>query len=323
MNIYVAGPIPEPGPGMLRSSGHAVKFCAREKGPERGELLDNLRDAHGVLALLSSRIDSEALAAAPRLKVVSNYAVGFDNVDVAEATRRGIAVTNTPGVLTDATAELAVALMFCAARRISESERFARAGKFTGWSPNLFHGVLVTGKTLGIAGAGRIGTAVARRCKGLGMGIIYFDESESAELTKQTGARRVSKAELLAESDFLSLHLPLTAGTRHFLAWNEFRAMKRTAILINTSRGPVVDEKDLARALSEGVIRGAGLDVYEEEPEINSGLKSLENAVLVPHIGSATVETRAKMAEVAAANLLDALSGRKPQFMVNPEVWEK
>ncbi len=319
MLIYVAGAVPEPAPTLLAGPGREVRICRKEEGPDRTELLENIRDADGVMTLLSCRVDAEAMAAAKKLRVISNYAVGFDNVDVEEATRRGIVVTNTPGVLTDATAELAIALLFAAARRIPESERFLRAGRFRGWGPNLMKGVLITGKTLGLAGAGRIGQAVGARGRALGMNVVYFDEEARPEFERLTGAERVDKAGLLARSDFLSLHLPLTPGTKHFLEYEDLRRMKRDAVVINTSRGPVIDEEGLALALKERVIMSAALDVYEREPEVDPRLLALENVVLAPHIGSATVETRARMAEIAARNLLDVLERRMPMHPVNPQ----
>jgi glyoxylate reductase len=260
--------------------------------------------------------------AAPNLKVISNYAVGYDNVDVAQATRRGVVVTNTPGVLTEATAELALGLLLAAARCIPASDRFVREGRFLGWSPNLFLGTGLSGKVLGIAGAGRIGQALGRRATGLGLRLLYCDHRDRLDFEKETGAKKADKDELLKRADFISLHLPLTAETRHFLAWEDFLAMKPTAVLVNTARGPVVDEAALVRALKEGEIRAAGLDVYEDEPRVHPGLLVQENAVLVPHIGSATVETRARMAELATRNLLDILEGLRPAHVVNPELFD-
>jgi glyoxylate reductase len=320
MKVYIAGPLPDPGIPMIRRAGHDLSVCENEMGPARDELLRGLDGAHGAVTFLSSRMDAEAMDAGGELRVISNYAVGFDNIDVDEATRRGIAVTNTPGVLTDATAELALALLLAAARRLGESERFLRRGRFRGWSPGSFCGVGVAGKVLGLAGCGRIGHAVGLRAPALGLSVLYHDRHSRPEFEKATGAERVDKPALLRRSDFLSLHLPLTPETRHFLVFEDFRAMKSSAVLINTARGPVIREGDLARALREGEISAAGLDVYEEEPRVHPELLTCDNAVLLPHIGSATVETRAAMAELAAENLVAVLDGRHPPHPVNPGV---
>jgi len=289
----------------------------------REELLREVRDRDGVLPLLTDTIDEEVLAAANKAKIFANYAVGFNNVDVAAATRRGIMVTNTPGVLTDATADLTWALLMAAARRIPESERFLRAGKFKGWSPTLFLGADLVGRTLGSVGAGRIGTAVAERSRGFRMRLLYADPVRNETLEKEFGAQRVDLETLLRESDFVSLHVFLDASTRHLIGAPQFKLMKPTAYLINTSRGPVVDEQALVEALKNGEIAGAALDVFENEPELAPGLAELENVVIVPHIASATLWTRARMADIAVDNLLAGLKGERPPNLVNPEVLEK
>lgn len=290
----------------------------------RDELLAKVKGLDGLLSLLTDRIDGELLdAAGPQLKIVANHAVGFDNVDLAAATARGVLITNTPGVLTEATADHAWALLFAVARRIPESERFLRAGKFKGWGPLMFLGGDVTGRTLGVVGAGRIGHAMALRSRGFEMRVLYADESTNPVLEQEIGARRVELAELLRESDFVSLHVPLLPGTRHLINAETLRQMKPSAYLINTSRGPVVDEAALAAALRQGVLAGAALDVFENEPAVHPDLLALENVVLTPHTASATIATRGKMASMAANNLIAGLRGQKPPNLVNVEVWGK
>ena len=285
-------------------------------------LLEKVADVEGLLPLLTERIDAEVMDAAEGLKVISNYAVGYNNIDVAAATERGIYVTNTPGILTDTTADCAFALLMAIARRIPEADRHVKAGGWVhAWGPRMFVGTDVHGKTLGIIGLGRIGGAIARRAKGFNMNVIYYDEERKRELEKELGVRYSPLKELLTESDYVSLHIPLTSSTRHMIGKRELTMMKETAFLINTSRGPVVDEDALYRALRDGVIAGAGLDVFEREPlSPESPLKGLDNAVITPHIASASVETRTKMATTAAFNLISALQGKEPPNLVNPEV---
>ena len=285
-------------------------------------LLEKVADVEGLLPLLTERIDAEVMDAAEGLKVISNYAVGYNNIDVAAATERGIYVTNTPGILTDTTADCAFALLMAVARRIPEADRHVKAGGWVhAWGPRMFVGTDVHGKTLGIIGLGRIGGAIARRAKGFNMNVIYYDEERKRELEKELGVRYSPLKELLTESDYVSLHIPLTSSTRHMIGKRELTMMKETAFLINTSRGPVVDEDALYRALRDGVIAGAGLDVFEREPlSPESPLKGLDNAVITPHIASASVETRTKMATTAAFNLVSVLQGKEPPNLVNPEV---
>lgn len=249
-------------------------------------------------------------------------AVGYDNIDLPAATERGIPVSNTPGVLTDATADLAWALLFAVARRIVEADKFTRAGKFTAWGPMMFLGGDITGKTLGIVGAGRICTAVALRSRGFGMKVLYHDLVENARLKRELAARRVALEELLGESDFISLHVNMTSETRHLIGERELSLMKPTAYIINTSRGAVIDEEALVKALQSGRIAGAGLDVYEDEPRMKPGLLELDNVVLLPHIGSASIGTRTKMAVMAAENLLAMLKNERAPNCVNPEVYD-
>jgi glyoxylate reductase len=281
------------------------------------QLAERAQDADAVVALLTDRIDEAFLARCPRLKIVANVAVGYDNIDLAAAARHGVAISNTPGVLTDATADFAFTLLLASARRIVEADRHVRAGHFHGWEMMGFLGGDLAGRTLGIAGFGRIGQAVARRGRGFGMHVIYQDEYAAApEIEEQLDARRVDKATLIAASDYLSLHLPLLASTRHYIGEPELRAMKRGAYLVNTARGPIVDEAALARALRDGEIAGAGLDVFEREPAVEAELLALESVVLAPHIASATVETRSKMALIAAENAIAAVSGTTPPNLV-------
>ena len=287
----------------------------------REELLKRLHDKTGLVCLLTDSIDEEVLNAAPSLKVVSNVAVGFNNIDVAACTRRGVWVTNTPGILTETTADFTWALLLAVARRVVEGDRYVRAGQFKEWQLLLLLGTDVHGKTLGILGFGRIGQAVARRAKGFGMRVLYYDPYRVDQaVERELGATYVDKAALLHESDFLTVHAILTSETRHLIGADELRAMKPTAFLINAARGPIVHEDALVQALREGWIAGAGLDVYEEEPVVHPGLLTLPNVVLAPHIASASRETRTKMALMAVENCCAVLKGRVPPNPVNPEV---
>jgi lactate dehydrogenase-like 2-hydroxyacid dehydrogenase len=289
----------------------------------RDELLQKVEGRDGLLPLLTEKIDAEVMdQASDQLRVIANHAVGFDNIDIAAATERGIMVTNTPGVLTHATSDHAWALLFATARRVVESDEFTRAGKYDGWGPMMYLGGDITGRTLGIVGAGRIGATVAKKSQGFNMRVLYSDEIPNPEIEKEVGAQKVSFEELLKEADFISIHVPLFESTHHLFDEHAFKLMKKTAYLINTSRGPVVDEAALVRALQAGEIAGAGIDVYEEEPKIHPELISLKNAVLTPHTASATIETRTKMATMAAQNLVDGLRGQKPANLLNPEVFD-
>lgn len=299
----------------------AVAVYPRDLVIQRDELLASVRGVEAILSILTERIDAEVMdAAGPQLKIVANYAVGYDNIDVPAATQRGIAVTNTPDVLTESTADLTWALILGAARRVGEGERFLRAGKWNTWAPDLLCGVDVYGKTLGIFGLGRIGAAVARRARGFKMRVLYHGRARKPELERELDAEYVDKATLLAESDVISLHCPLNAETRCAFGAAEFRAMKPTSVFVNTTRGPVVDEAALAAALHHGEIAYAGLDVFEQEPTVQPELLACENAFLLPHLGSATVETRTRMAEIAAENIAAMLTGGLPTTCVNPEV---
>ncbi|HIE09303.1 MAG TPA: D-glycerate dehydrogenase [Armatimonadetes bacterium] len=312
-----------PGEALSRLEGECeVEVNPEERAPTKEEIIEHVRDKDGLLCLLTDKVDSEVMDSAPNLKVISNYAVGFDNIDVKAATERGIVVTNTPGVLTETTADLAWALLMAVARRIVEADKFTREGKFKGWSPTLLLGSDVYGKTLGIIGFGRIGRAVAKRAKGFEMRVLYYDiERAPEEVERELNAQYVDLEALLKEADYISIHAPLTPETHHMIGERELKMMKPTAYLINTARGPIVDERALVRALKEGWIAGAALDVYENEPELTPGLAELPNVVLAPHIGSASAETRTKMAEMAVSNLLSVLKGERPENIVNPEVW--
>ncbi|MGH9390423.1 MAG: 2-hydroxyacid dehydrogenase, partial [Vicinamibacteria bacterium] len=299
-----------------------IVHCRRRQGPQRRTLLREAARSDVLICFLTERIDEELLRAAPRLRFISNYAAGVDNVDVAFATRRGIPIGHTPGVLTDATADLAFALLLACARRIPEAERFMRAQRSVEWEPALFLGADLSGRTLGLIGFGRIGRAVARRARGFSMKILYHARHRAPRSVERSlGAAYAPLRRLLRESDFVSLHVPLSPMTRHMIGPAALRLMKRTAILVNTSRGAVVDERALARTLARGRIAGAALDVYEKEPAIHPSLLRAQNALLVPHIGSATVRTRRRMAEIAVANVAAFLRGEIPPFVVNPEAF--
>ena len=310
----------------LEQAGFEVDMREASEPLPKPELIRRLQEADGLLCLLTDRVDAEVLRSAPRLKVVATATVGYDHIDVEAATALGILVTNTPDVLTEATADLAFGLLLAAARRIPEADRDVRRGRFPSWSLAQPHmGLDVWGKTLGIVGCGRIGQAVARRARGFGMRLLYHNRRRLApEVEAELGLRYVSFEELLEESDFISVHTPLTPETHHLFSYEAFRQMKRTAILVNTARGPVVDEAALARALKEGLLRGAALDVFEEEPKVHPELRKLEgHVVLTPHIGSATEGTRRRMALRAAENLITGLQGRRPLDLVNPKAWRK
>jgi len=309
-----------PGVSLSRIGKEASAELPDRDGPmPRRELLRKVRGASGILCTLADRIDVPLMSAAGKgLRVVSNFAVGVDNVAVGEATRRGIRVCNTPDVLTEATADLGFGLMMAAARRFSEAERFLRAGKFTGWDPWGFLGVPVFGRTLGIVGMGKIGSAIAVRARGFEMRILYHNRTRlPKEREEALRARHVAIDVLLAESDFVVLCVPRTAETRRMIDRDRLRRMKKDAVLVNVGRGEVVDEGALAGALSEGRIIAAGLDVYEKEPKIHPGLLRAPGAVLLPHLGSATTEARVRMGELATANLLAVLSGADPPCPVN------
>ncbi|HTY77152.1 MAG TPA: D-glycerate dehydrogenase [Candidatus Bathyarchaeia archaeon] len=284
----------------------------------RAELLRRLRGRQGLICMITDSVDEELLAACPDLKVAANVAVGFNNIDVAAATRRGVVVTNTPDVLTETTADFAWTLLMGTARRLVEADRYVREGKFKQWEFMLLNGGDIHGKTLGIVGFGRIGRGMARRAQGFGMRVLYQDAvAADAATERELQATRTDIATLLRESDFVTLHTPLLPETRHLINGQSLKTMKKTAYLINAARGPVVDEAALAQALKEGWIAGAGLDVFEEEPKIHPGLLGLSNVVLAPHIASASGDTRLEMANLAVDNCLAVLEGKTPPTPVN------
>ncbi len=297
-----------------------VEYWAKPERPPREEVLRRVKDKEGLICLLTEKINEELLGVAPKLRIAANVAVGFDNIDVAACTKRGVVATNTPGVLDETTADFAWTLLMAVARRLSEGEELVRSGKWKNWDLDQLVGTDVWGKTLGIVGFGRIGRAVARRASGFQMKVIYTDAQRApAEVERALKAEFWEMNALLAESDFISVHVPLLPETRRLFDAPKFKRMKPTAFLINTSRGPVVDEAALVAALEGGQIAGAGLDVYENEPFIHPGLKRA-NVVLAPHIASASLETRTKMACIAAKNLVALFTGQQPPNILNPEV---
>lgn len=321
-NVLVTRPIMEAPTRALRERCD-VTIHQNEFGIPREELLQVVSGRDAIITMLTEKVDAELLAAAgPKLKIVANHAVGFDNVDVAACTAAGVLATNTPDVLTETTADTAFALLMAAARRVGEGERFLRAGTPWIWGPLMMLGQDVHHKTMGIVGFGRIGQAVARRAKGFGMRVVYSDAARlPPEVEVETGAERRELDDLLAEADFVSIHTNLTPETRHLFDAKAFAKMKPTAVLVNTSRGPVVDEVALAEALASGQIFAAGLDVFEREPEVDERLLSLENVVVIPHLGSATVDTRDAMGMLAVQNVFAALDGTRPPTLLNPDAF--
>ncbi len=319
--IYVTRQIPPPGLDILAEHCE-VTVHSGEKPPSRDEMLRQIGGKDGLLCMLTDRVDAEIIEAASALRVVSSFSVGVDHIDVPEATRRGVYITYTPGVLTDATADLAFALMMAAARRIAEADQYVRSGGWkVGWSPTMLLGEGVYSKTLGIIGLGRIGEAVAERASGFRMNVLYHSRRRSPEKEKKLGVKFRQIDALLKESDFVSLHIPLTEETWHLIDRERLKMMKRNAVLINTARGQVVDENALAEALENHWIAGAGLDVFSAEPlPADSPFLRLRNVVLAPHIGSATNETRRRMSEISAKNLLSVLKGEEPPHLFNPDV---
>lgn len=310
--VFVTRKIPDAGIKLLKQAGFQVSVSQFDGVIPREELLKKVKGVDAILSLLTDKMNAEVMdAAGPRLKVIANYAVGIDNINLDDAAQRNITITNTPGVLTEAVAELAFALMISAARRIPESDKFTRLGKFKGWAPMMILGSELHHKTLGILGLGRIGSAVAERAFfGFKMKIIYYDVKRNEEFEQKFQAEYRGLPGLLRDADFISVHVPLIPETKHLIGKNEFKIMKKTAYLVNTSRGPVIDEAALVDALKKNRIAGAGLDVYENEPKLTPGLKDLPSVVLTPHTGSATTETRSAMSELAAKNIVEVLNGR-------------
>jgi glyoxylate reductase len=321
-NVLVTRPIMQEPLERLRERCD-VTVHENEFGIPREELLQVVAGRDAIVTMLTEKVDAEFLAAArPQLKIVANHAVGFDNVDLDACTEAGVLASNTPDVLTETTADTAFALIMAAARRVGEGERFLRARKPWIWGPLMMLGQDVHHKTIGIVGFGRIGQAVARRAKGFGMRVVYSDAVQlPAAVEAETGAQRLELDELLAQADVVSIHTNLTPETRHLFGADAFRKMKPTAVIVNTSRGPVIDESALADALEAGEIFAAGLDVFEREPEVEERLLELENVVVIPHLGSATVDTRNAMGHVVVDNVFAALDGKRPPTLLNPDAF--
>lgn len=320
-SVLITRNIPDIGLTVLKNCCK-IDHYDRSTPIPRTELKKRIQKAQALYCLVTDSIDREIMDSAPELKIISNMAVGVDNIDVQYATQKGILVTNTPGVLTDATADLTWALLLAVARQVLPGDRMVRTGQFIAWDPLLLLGADISGKTMGIIGAGRIGQAVARRSLGWKMQILYFNRHPRPSLETELRARKVPLTQLLRESDFVSLHLPLSPDTHHLIGGEELKLMKPTAYLINTSRGALIDEKALVNALQKGEIAGAGLDVFEGEPKLTPGLEKLENVVLTPHIGSATFQTRNEMARIAALNIVHYFKGIRPLSVVNEDLWE-
>ncbi|MEG6585282.1 2-hydroxyacid dehydrogenase family protein [Dendrosporobacter sp. 1207_IL3150] len=320
--VFISGLIPQVAYDML-SKEFEVTMHNDLRLLSKAEIIEGLAGKDALLPLLSDNIDADIINSNPNLKVIANYGAGFNNIDVATATEKNIPVTNTPKVSTDATADLTWGLILAVARRIVEGDKNTRAGKFTGWAPLYHLGIEVTGKTLGIIGIGNIGKAVARRAKGFDMPIIYYSRTRlSPEEEKELNAEYRDMDYVIRNSDFLTFHLSYNPSLRHLIGAKELASMKKSAFLINAARGPIVDEQALLEALRNKTIAGAGLDVYEFEPAVTPGLEELDNVVLCPHLGNATVETRDQMATIAANNIIAVLKGQKPISCVNPQIYE-
>ena len=317
MKVLITRKIPSVAEELLTKHGFDVTVYKKNKPISSSELIKLGKNSDGLLTLLSDKIDKSVIDKIPHLKIIANYAVGFNNIDVRYAKTKGIIVTNTPDILTDATADIAMGLILACSRRFCEADSFMREGKFNGWKPDLFLGPGLKNKTLGIIGAGRIGQATALRAKAFGMKIIYFSRSKKPDFENELGAKKVSLSKLMRTADVISLHVPLTPDTYHLLDKEKLDLMKPEAIIVNTARGEVIDEKYLIKLLRKKKIFAAGFDVYEGEPVVNESLFKLKNVVLLPHIGSATIETRNKMAELAAKNIINVLKGKNPITPVN------
>ncbi len=320
MKIYISRVIPESGINLLKEAGHEVTISEKDGVLTKDELIIELKKTEydAVIPLLTDEIDADIFDAVPSAKIFANYAVGYNNIDTEEAKKRGITITNTPGVLTNTVAEHTIALMLSITSRITEGDRFTRAGKYDGWAPMLFLGTDLKDKTLGILGAGRIGQRVAHiASRGLGMKVCYYDIKQNEEFEKEYGAEfKPTIKGVLEVADVVTTHVPLLDSTRHLINKETLSKMKPTAYLINSSRGPVIDESALVDALRGGVIKGAALDVFEDEPNLAQGLADLDNIVITPHIASATEGTRGKMSEIAAQNVIDFLEGKIPENVV-------
>ncbi|MBU0670856.1 D-glycerate dehydrogenase [Patescibacteria group bacterium] len=316
--VFITRPIPEVGIKMLQKH-FKVQLRKKDSPITKSELEKGIKNCDAILTILTDKVDGKLLDLNPNLKIVSNYAVGYNNIDIEACTKRGVLVGNTPDVLTTSTAESVFPLLLGVSKRLIEGDDIMRSGKFPGWGPMYLLGTELKGKILGIAGAGRIGSETALMAnKGFGMNIIYYNLNKNSQLEKKTGAKRVSFDKLLKDSDVISIHVPYMPETHHMFGTKEFKKMKNTAFIINTARGPIINEKALVSALKKGDIGGAGLDVFENEPKLEPGLAKLKNVVMTPHTGSATWEARNAMAEVAAQNIIGALlPGKKPISIVN------
>lgn len=325
MKIFVSRQLPGDGLVKLTQSEHEVQICELDRPMSAEEFLDRAKGSDGILSFLTDSIDGEVIEAiGPQLKIVSNYAVGFNNIKIEEATQKGVVICNTPSEEVDeAVAEHAWALMLALSRRVVEADESTKRGAYRGWEPSIFLGMNLVGKTLGIIGLGGIGSMVARMAKGFDMKVLYNKRSRDEEAEKTLGVEFCELDRLYAESDIISLHVPLTPETTHMINRDSIAKMKKGIIIVNTARGPVVKEQDLVDGLREGKVGGAGLDVFENEPNINPELISMENVILTPHIASATWEARIKMGEQAVEAILAVLRGEKPSTIVNPDVWEK
>ena len=321
--VLVTRRIPDEGPRILRDAGLEVRQWESDEPIPREKLLAEVASAHGLLCMTTDRVDQALLDAAPRLRVVGNFAVGYDNIDVPACTRRRVVACNTPGVLAETTADLTWALLLAVARRIVEGVKFVEQGRWAYWGPRILLGQDVHHRTLGIVGMGQIGWEVARRGLGFDMRVLYYSRTRRTDLEARAPIRYVDFETLLRESDFVSIHVSLSAETRHLFSTPQFKAMKRTAFLINAARGPIVDQRALYEACRDGEIAGAGLDVTDPEPiPMDDPLLTLPNVVIVPHIGSATLATRTRMGTLAAENIAAVLTGRRPPTPLNPEVLE-
>jgi glyoxylate reductase len=312
MKIFITKEIPEAGINYIRKCGIRFEVYKGSKPITKKKLIEKVSDVDGIITLLSDKVDKDFIDNAKHCKVIANYAVGFNNIDVNYAKHKGIVVTNTPDVLTESTADLAISLMLCCARNIVPAEKFMRAGKFIGWQPKLFLGMELKGKTFGVLGAGRIGTAAAIRAHSFGMKIVYYSNHQNLYLDTKLNGEKVSLDKLLSHSDVISIHLPLNKKTFNLLSEKKLKLIHKNSIFINTARGEIVDEVFLIKMLNKKLIYAAGFDVYQNEPSVNSALLKLENTVLLPHLGSGTTEARNAMAMLAARNVVNVLKGKKP-----------
>lgn len=312
MKVFITRELPEIAFNLLNENRIKFDYYKKDQPIPRKLLLQNVKDCNALISLLTEKIDKKVIDQMPKCRIIANYAVGYNNIDIDYAKKKKIIVTNTPDVLTESTADLTMALVLACARRLSEGEKLIREGKFKGWKPKLLLGMELKGKTFGILGAGRIGSAVARRAKSFGTNIIYFDSNRNQKLKKETDAKKVSLKYLLQNSDILSVHLPLNAETYHFMDREKLNQLKKNSILINTTRGEIIDEKALISILRRNKLLSVGLDVFENEPNLNPQLLKFSNVIILPHLGSATFEARNSMAELAVKNVINILKGKKP-----------